>query len=166
MEPEIHLIYEKTVKFKKKLGDLVTSYEYPTDPKSQILHAYHSIMAEHHDRREALSEIVGQTLSRDIAEWLALIESAELEKQQEAYEKIIQRAMNLIQRGNRMNRSEEMCREIIINVDLMLSDPEARNKLLSDVLAETAKLISSHEETVNLVDAIQDEVILKLKRPL
>lgn len=49
MEPEIHLIYEKTVKFKKKLGDLVTSYEYPTDPKSQILHAYHSIMAEHHD---------------------------------------------------------------------------------------------------------------------
>jgi hypothetical protein len=48
MEPEIHSIFEKTTKFKRKLGDLVTGYEYPTDPKSQILVAYHSIMAEHH----------------------------------------------------------------------------------------------------------------------
>jgi len=49
MEPKIQSIFEKTIKFKRKLGDLVTSCEYPTDPKSQILLAYHSIMAEHHD---------------------------------------------------------------------------------------------------------------------
>ena len=49
MEPELHSIFGKTTKFKRKLGDLVTSYEYPTDPKSQFLLAYHSIMAEHHD---------------------------------------------------------------------------------------------------------------------
>jgi len=48
MEPEIQSILNKTSKFKRKLGDLVTSYDYPTDPKSQILLAYHSIMAEHH----------------------------------------------------------------------------------------------------------------------
>lgn len=49
MEPEIHSIYEKTSKFKKKLGDLVKSYEYPTDPKSLIILAYHSILEEHHE---------------------------------------------------------------------------------------------------------------------
>jgi hypothetical protein len=48
MEPKIYSIFEKTTKFKKKLGDLTTRYEYPTDTKSQILLAYHSILAEHH----------------------------------------------------------------------------------------------------------------------
>jgi hypothetical protein len=48
MVREIQSIYNKTSKFKWKLGDLVTSYDYPTDPKSQILLAYHSIMVEHH----------------------------------------------------------------------------------------------------------------------
>ncbi|MDP2991754.1 MAG: hypothetical protein Q8N82_00150 [Deltaproteobacteria bacterium] len=48
MEPEINSIVEKTTKFKRKLGDLVTRYEYPKDPKSQIILAYHSIISEHH----------------------------------------------------------------------------------------------------------------------
>jgi hypothetical protein len=49
MKSEIQSIYKKTSKFKRQLGDLVTSYDYPTDSKSQILLAYHSIMAEHHN---------------------------------------------------------------------------------------------------------------------
>lgn len=48
MEPRISSISEKTSAFKGKLSDLVTGYEYPTDNKSQILLAYHSILAEHH----------------------------------------------------------------------------------------------------------------------
>jgi hypothetical protein len=48
MEPRINSIIEKTSDFKGKLSDLVTCYEYPTDNKSQILLAYHSIIAEHH----------------------------------------------------------------------------------------------------------------------
>ena len=45
---EINSVIEKTVLIKKRIGQLTTKYEYPTDKKSQILIAYHSIIAEHH----------------------------------------------------------------------------------------------------------------------
>jgi len=48
MDPEINAIIQKTIVLKERLGHLVTSYEYPTDKKSQILLAYHSLLAEHH----------------------------------------------------------------------------------------------------------------------
>jgi len=49
MEPAINSIIKKTHQFKGKIGDLVTSYEYPNDNKSQILLAYKSLIVEHHN---------------------------------------------------------------------------------------------------------------------
>lgn len=49
MELEIRSLLEKTTRFKRSLGALVTAHEYPTDPKRQLLLAYHSIMSEHHE---------------------------------------------------------------------------------------------------------------------
>jgi hypothetical protein len=48
MNAEIAAVIEKTSVMKSRLGRLVTGFDYPTDEKSQILLAYHSIMAEHH----------------------------------------------------------------------------------------------------------------------
>lgn len=48
MNSDIVAVTEKTSLMKSRLGQLVTSCEYPVDQRSQILLAYHSIMAEHH----------------------------------------------------------------------------------------------------------------------
>lgn len=49
MEPAINSIIEKTHQFKGKIGNLVTSYKYPNDNKSQILLAYKDLIVEHHN---------------------------------------------------------------------------------------------------------------------
>lgn len=146
-------------------------------------------MSEHFDRPKILSEIVGQSLNRRIAQWAALwhgleeppaggrrdqnssdvIDSEELQEQRNAYEEVIGCTIGLIQRGKREKRPAEMFHEIITNINIMLPDPsysKVREALFIDILKEVANQISPDKETSNLVDAIQDEVILKLKRPL
>lgn len=48
MDSQIDVVIQKTAKLKDRLGLLVTKNEYPTNRRSQILLAYHSILAEHH----------------------------------------------------------------------------------------------------------------------
>ncbi|HKI51610.1 MAG TPA: hypothetical protein VJ995_06020 [Geothermobacteraceae bacterium] len=48
MDSKVTAVIQKTSVLKDRLRHLVTSYEYPTDKKSQTLVAYHSILAEHH----------------------------------------------------------------------------------------------------------------------
>jgi hypothetical protein len=48
MDSQIDVVIQKTANLKDRLGLLVTKHKYPTDKRSQILLAYHSILAEHH----------------------------------------------------------------------------------------------------------------------
>ncbi len=48
MDQTIDSIVNKTHQIKGKISELVTSYQYPNNNKSQILLAYHSLLAEHH----------------------------------------------------------------------------------------------------------------------
>jgi hypothetical protein len=65
MNDEITKLIDKSAHMKTALGRIGTRHEYPTDQKSQILLAYHSIMAEHHSAIFLLvqNDLIGSAFS-------------------------------------------------------------------------------------------------------